>query len=70
MASTRHIKFKMLAQQTTCSLSLLQVEEEPPPPPPPPQGAAMAVTANASTERMAVYFIYELIKVIGKMSVC
>jgi hypothetical protein len=64
MASTRHIKSKILAQQTSCWL--LSQEDEPPPP---LQGAgvAVAVAANASTEMMAVYFIFEFIKAIAKI---
>lgn len=66
MASTRQIKSKILAQQTSCWL-LLQLEEPPPPPPPQAVGVARAVAASVSTEMIAVYFIFELVKVLGKI---
>jgi hypothetical protein len=44
----------------------LLLQEEEPPPLFQGAGVAMAVAATASTEIMAVYFIFELIKAIAK----
>lgn len=66
MASTRQIKSKILAQQTSSWL-LLQLEEPPPPPPPQAVGVARAVAASVSMEMIALYFIFELIKALGKI---